>query len=475
MRKNEITKLVRDSFQEIRAETVGIARELWSLAEIGMLEKESSSLLTDWCEKNGFVVEKSAGGLPTAFTARYGKGKPSIGILAEYDALPGLANSALPRRDFVERGPGHGCGHNWIGAGTTGAAIVATRVLSKLDIDGEIILFGCPGEELLWGKVAMLREGVFDNTDVLLATHGSNKTAAKVRPNQSLVSGEFVYSGEAGHSSRGGSQNALDSVELAVQSLERLRAHQFPDCSVEHTVRTGGLMPNISPDEARLWVYVRHVDYERAKEVYHYVARICQGAASLNNTQCREQFLTATHSYLPNETIGKLLFRQLKTVGPPKWTDENIEWFQDLVSACAPGEEFELHRGIDYIDDGYDMSSQDDGEASWHIPLGRVSWALPSAVPFHHWARTASAGSDAEIPSALVASEALALAAVELLSEPEIVKTARAELDQRRGAKPGPPLVGAFRTFTGNPDSFWNNTWAEALTIEEAAEKNSAQ
>ena len=116
MMKNGISKLVRDSFQEIRAETIGIARELWSLAEIGMLEKESSSLLTDWCEKNGFVVEKSAGGLPTAFTARYGKGKPSIGILAEYDALPGLANSALPRRDFVERGPGHGCGHNWIGA-----------------------------------------------------------------------------------------------------------------------------------------------------------------------------------------------------------------------------------------------------------------------------------------------------------------------------------------------------------------------
>ena len=227
-------------------------------------------------------------------------------------------------------------------------------------------------------------------------------------------------------------------------------------------------MPNISPDEARLWVYVRHVDYDRAKEVYHYVVRICQGAASLNNTHCREQFLTATRSYLPNETIGKLLLRQLEIIGPPKWTDENITWFKELVSACAPGEEFELHRGIDYIDDGYDTSSQDDGEASWHIPLGRISWALPSAVPFHHWARTACAGSDAEIPSALVASEALALAMMELVTQPAVVKTARDELNQRRSGKPSPPLVGAFHTFTCDPNSFWNNTWNEPLTIEEA-------
>ena len=475
MMKQDLSEIVRQSWEEIRIEMIEISRKLWSLAEIGMLERQSSSLLADWCESSGFVVENAVGGLPTAFTARYGKGKPTIGLLAEYDALPGLANSSLPLRDFVEREAGHGCGHNWIGAGTTGAAIAVKKVLSKLKIDGEVVLFGCPAEELLWGKVAMLREGVFDGTDVLLATHGSYKTAAKVRPNQSLISGEFVYSGEAGHSSRGGSQNALDSVELAVQSIERLRAHQFPDCSVEHTVRTGGLMPNISPDEARLWVYVRHVDYARAKEVYHYVVRICQGAASLNNTRCREQFLTATRSYLPNETIGKLLFRQLEIVGPPKWTDEHITWFQELVAACAPGEEFELHRGIDYIDDGYDTSSQDDGEASWHIPLGRISWALPTAVPFHHWARTACAGSDAEIPSALVASEALALAMMELVTQPTIVKTARDELNQRRSGKPSPPLVGAFHTFTCDPNSFWNNTWNEPLTIEEAGDNRSNQ
>ena len=125
MNKKDLSEIVRQSWEEIRIEMIEVSRKLWSLAEIGMLERQSSSLLADWCESNGFEVQSAAGGLPTAFTARYGEGKPTIGLLAEYDALPGLANSALPRRDLVERKAGHGCGHNWIGAGTTGAAIAA--------------------------------------------------------------------------------------------------------------------------------------------------------------------------------------------------------------------------------------------------------------------------------------------------------------------------------------------------------------
>ncbi|MGI9334675.1 MAG: amidohydrolase [Gammaproteobacteria bacterium] len=468
----EFVEAVRSRWSNVRAEIIECSSVLWATPEVGMTEQRSSAYIADWLARHGFSVERGAGGLPTAFRATYERGAgPAIALLAEYDALPGLGNDAVPRRQPAGWAAGQGCGHNLIAAVNAGAAIAARHAMDDLDVHGRLAVLGCPAEEILWGKIAMLEHGVFDGYDALLTSHASYHTSATSRPTQALFSGEFVFLGAAGHGSDAGARNALDAAEHAVQSVDRLRAHQFPDCSVEHVLRVAGLMPNISPDEARLWVYVRNVDYARARSVYELVARICRGAAELNGTRCREQFITATRGYLPNHVLARRLFRHLERVGSPQWADAHLAWMRELVENVEAGAGFSLERGVCLIEEGFDPPSQDDGEASWHIPLGRLTWAVPQQIPFHHWAKTSLSGHEAGQQAPMVASEALALAAIDLLSHPEILNQARAELEERRNGDPSPPLLGAFETLTRSPERFWDGTWDEPLTLEEAARR----
>src|SRR5581483_3171711 len=238
---------------------------IWEAAELPNMERISAAALADWLSREGFAVEYGAHGLPTAFVARWRCGTgPRVGLLAEYDALPGTGNKAVPRREPSGTRAGHACGHNQIGAANMGAAIAARRALAAAGIGGEIVAFGCPAEEIVWGKLALQRAGAFDGCDALLTSHADYQNGAISRPCQSVVSGEMVFTGVSGHGGSVRRQNALDAAELAVQSIERLRAHHFPDTSVEHVMRVAGHMPSVTPDEARLWFVTRHVEVDRA-------------------------------------------------------------------------------------------------------------------------------------------------------------------------------------------------------------------
>jgi aminobenzoyl-glutamate utilization protein B len=257
---------VRRHWAAVRTEIERHFAVLWAEAELPNMEQVSSAVLADWLEREGFQVERGPHGLPTAFFGRWRNGTgPRIALLAEYDALPGTGNKAVPRREPSGKRAGHACGHNQIGPANIGAAIAARRAIEETGIHGEIVAVGCPAEELIWGKLALLRAGAFDGFDALLTSHGDYQNGALSRPCQSVMSGEIVFIGESGHGGAVRRQNALDAAELAVQSIERLRAHHFPDTSVEHVMRVGGNIPNVTPDEARLWLVTRHVDFAAPK------------------------------------------------------------------------------------------------------------------------------------------------------------------------------------------------------------------
>lgn len=435
----------------------------WQEPELPAMEVKSARRLMDWLATSGFTVEAGAGGLPTAFVARLRLGPgPRIAMLAEYDALPGLANAAEPRRRSLPLAAGHACGHNHIGPANCGAAIIAAEAAARLGLGGEITVIGTPAEELLWGKIALLEAGVFEGYDVVLTSHGDYQTGALSRPCQAVMSGEFVFSGEAGHGGKAGVRNALTAAERAVAAVTAATPGGAGEPSVKHVLLHAGLMPSITPDEARLWLTVRHVDYDRAVAQYRLIERLCGEAAAAIGAGMRHQFIAGSRGYLANDTLAGLLFGIMQKVGPPKWSDADIAWMQALSASATPGEPFALDRGVALYDSGEDYYGQDDGEVSWRIPLGRINWAYPEGVTIHHWAWTALSGHEAASPGPLMAARVLAEALVALLGDPAIAAKARRELEERTaGVDLGPLQLGARRTLTTDPASFWNASWVE--------------
>nr|WP_029041946.1 amidohydrolase [Cucumibacter marinus] len=452
----------RQHWSTLRDKTIHYFNELWSNPELGNMEFHASAALCDWLESEGFEVERGACGLPTAFIARRGGAGPRIAFLAEFDALPGTDNAAVPHRQRTGKSAGHACGHNLIGPANCAAAIAASKAAREAGLDGEIVVIGTPAEEIVWGKVALLGLGAFEGIDVILTSHGDYQNGALSRPCQSVVNGELVFEGESGHGGSVRRRNALDAAELAVQSIERLRAHHFPDVSVEHVLRVGGLIPNVTPDEARLWLTARQADFERAREVFDFTMDIAGRAAEMAGVSFRHQFISATRGYLPNDTLAQHLFGALQVVGPPAWPQAEREFMTSLARACKPGEAMTLHEEVGYFDEGVDPYGQDDGEVSWRIPLGRLNWAFPEQVPLHNWALTALSGHAASHRGALMVSEALAIAGVGLLKNTRLVEAAREERARRaEGVDLGEPQYGARETMRSSPHAFWDASWVE--------------
>jgi aminobenzoyl-glutamate utilization protein B len=451
----------RAAWREVRGEIELNIRRLWGEPELSLLEVRASSGLAEWLSAHGFEVERGVCGVPTAFAARSGPGEgPTVGFLAEYDALPGQGNLAVPCRAPDARRAGHACGHNQLGPAQIGAAIAARSVMASHRLPGRLVVLGCPAEELLWGKIALLERGAFDGIDALLTSHADYQNGALSRPCLACVSSEFVFTGAASHGGSVRRHNALEALELTTQTVARLRGSRFHGFVVGHVVRAGGLMPGITPAETRLWLTVRHELYDAAEDAYREIVTIARDAARLNGVRLSEQLVAASRGYLPNDVLSRVLDAHLRRVGPPAWSPDDVAWMEELSRACDPTAPFSLDREVALHTAGCDPYGQDDGEASWRIPLGRVNWAIPRGVPLHHWGTTALSGHPAGMPGPLMASEALALAAVELLANPRLLTEAAQELAQRvDGRALSPPRAGDFTVMTRAPETFWSATW----------------
>ena len=453
---------LKKEWLKIKPKIESLFEEQWNDPELPGMETKSYARLANWMEDNDFQVTHSPYNIPTAFIAisETKIKSPTICILAEYDALPGLNIKNQTKKYY--KNAGHGCGHNHIGPANVGAAIAAAKAIKILKVPGNIKVIGCPAEEILWGKIALFNNGAFSDIDCILTSHGDYQNGSISRPCQSVVSGELIFEGESGHGGSLYENNALNAAEKTIFKVETELKKQFPNILFRHVIRQAGLIPTITPEESRIWYSTRGFDFIETQQAYQNIVNTGKQISSDLKIKFHNQFISETKGYFPNATIGKELFKSLKLVGPPKWTPDDLEFMDKLVKKVSNGKKMTLHKDIGYFDQNEDYFGQDDGEVSWRIPLGRVNWAYPMEIPIHNRAWTELSGNKASYPGPLMASEALALTSINLLKNPEILKEAKEELKKKtQNIQITKPRLGAFKTMTQNPKSFWDGTWRE--------------
>jgi aminobenzoyl-glutamate utilization protein B len=286
---------IHERIEERRTDLVSLTRELWENPELGLQETESADLLATRLADEGFTVNRGVGGMPTAFVASYGTEGPTIGILGEYDALPGLSQKSVARKEPVDEGaPGHGCGHNLFGVGSLGAAIAVKEAIERDDVDGTIRYYGCPAEETLVGKVYMARAGVFDGLDAALTWHPSHVSAPWKARSLAMNSIEYSFSGQSAHAadSPESGRSALDAVELMNTGVEFMREHIIDDARIHYSITDGGGAPNVVPAEASVWYFVRAPSRKGVDRITDWLDEVAEGATLMSQTTVDRRFLT---------------------------------------------------------------------------------------------------------------------------------------------------------------------------------------
>jgi len=259
---NKLKKELLSSIENKSSDLISVSDKIWEAAEVAFREEKSANYLIDYAEKNGFKIEKGLAGIPTAFTATYGEGKPVIGIIGEFDALPGLSQTTVPfKNELIEGGAGHGCGHNLFGTASMGAAVAVKELIEKGELKGTIKYFGTPAEEKFFGKLWMIREGVFDNIDIVMDWHPADKTEANVQPSLALVDFMVEFSGQSAHASADpwNARSASDALELYTHGINSYREHVKPSVRIHYHIQDAGQVVNVVPDYSRIWVRVRDI------------------------------------------------------------------------------------------------------------------------------------------------------------------------------------------------------------------------
>jgi aminobenzoyl-glutamate utilization protein B len=425
------------SWVEANAETLKrVNQNIWSFAETGLEEVRSSKELVDLLKAEGFTVEEGVAGMPTAFVATYGSGRPVIGILAEYDALPGLSQDKVPeRREREGVQAGHGCGHSIFGTASTGAAIAAREAIASGAIGGTIKLYGTPAEETGIGKTYMLREGYFKDDDVILSWHASPVTSSGYAYSKANVSVKFRFSGLPAHASTSPHQgrSALDAVELMSVGVNYMREHVKEDTRIHYVVTSGGGQPNVVPPLAEVWYYLRANKHRDVEDYFEWLNEIARAAAAMSRTELQSVQVDADmHEVLPNRTLSEILQRNLELVGAPRFTDEEKEFAAGTQADLPRKPEKALSEEVEPLTDEPEqgMASTDVGDISWFVPVGQLSVASYTyGAPGHSWQIVACTGTSIGEKAMLVAAKSLAGAAVDLYASPELVRKAKADFD----------------------------------------------
>uniref|UniRef100_A0A7C4LL20 Amidohydrolase n=1 Tax=Schlesneria paludicola TaxID=360056 RepID=A0A7C4LL20_9PLAN len=428
-----------------------VNRAIWSFAELGLEEYKSSALLVDRAKAAGFSVQTGVAGMPTAFIASYGSGQPIIGLLAEYDALPDLSQKASPVQEPLEPGkPGHGCGHSGLGAGALGAAIAIKEALERHRLPGTIRLYGTPAEETTIGKVYMQLAGVFNDLDICLHWHPSSKNEVWAGSSKALVSAKFTFTGLAAHAAGSPEQgrSALDGVELMNIGVNFMREHVKEDARLHYVVTDGGGAPNVVPNTATVWYFVRADDHKDVERYFAWVQDIAKGAALMSQTRLSLTIDTDCHELIPNRPLAELMHQNLLRLPPPKFTAEELAFAARLQAPLAEqfGRKFELP-----LDDSIHelpavpettKGSTDVGDISWHVPTGGLRTAcFAVGSPGHCWQNVAAIGSSIGDKGTIYAAQVLACTALDLFLKPQLVAAAKADFAERMKNRPYTTLI----------------------------------
>jgi aminobenzoyl-glutamate utilization protein B len=440
-----------DGWVAAHADTLrAVNQRIWSHPELGLQESRSAGELVALLERGGFTVERGMAGMPTAFVATAGSGRPVVGILAEYDALPGMSQAAAPERRTREAEPendaGHACGHSVFGTASVGAALAAWHVARTAGLPGTIRLYGTPAEETGIGKVYMARAGLFDDLDAAFHWHASDKTQVSFATSKCVISVKFRFDGRAAHASLSpqAGRSALDAVELMNAGANFLREHLPEDSRIHYVITDGGGQPNVVPPTAEVWYYLRADTHRDAERMLARVRDIAQGAALMTGTSASEHFESDSFELLPNRPLSELLQRHMERVGPPRFDAAEREFARATqVDLQDPPADPLADKVLPLPSDPWHIkASTDVGNVSWAVPTGGINVACYThGAPGHSWQIVACTGTSIGEKGMLVAARVLAGAAVELLARPALAADARRDFETRRSRSTPPVSV----------------------------------
>lgn len=444
------------SVEKHKAELIKISDEIWANAELAFEEYESSKILADYAEKNGFTVDRGVAGMPTAFVATYGAGKPVISVLGEFDALPGISQKALPTKEPLADGAGgHGCGHNLFGAGSLGAAIAVKELIEQGKIKGTVKFFGTPSEEKFFGKIWMVREGLWNDVDVNISWHPSASIEADVQSSLALVDFKVEFFGQAAHASADpwNGRSASDALELYTTGINYYREHVKPTVRIHYHIQDGGQVVNVVPDYSKLWVRVRDTKREGMMPVYERVMKMAEGAAIMANVDYKISLISGIYEVLVNRSGGEIMQQNLELLGPITYTAEEDAFgkkIQEVTGKEQVGMDSDI-KSLIATKEHPGGGSTDVGDVSWNVAnINLAVTTAPKDTPWHSWAVVACGGMSIGHKGMIYASKAMAMTMVDLFENPKLVQKVKAEYKERKGdvvykaiIPEGPPPIPA--------------------------------
>lgn len=414
------------------------ARKLWEWAEVGYQEEKSSGLLQQQLRAQGFSIDAGVAGIPTAFVAEYGKDGPVIAILAEFDALPGINQDATPtRQPITGKGASHACGHNLFGAGSVEAAIAVRKWLEETGTPGRVRLYGTPAEEGGSGKVYMVREGLFKDVDFSLHWHASHENSAAARTTLANRSAKFRFRGVSAHAAGAPekARSALDGVEAFNMMINMMREHVPQDSRIHYVITEGGTAPNVVPDFAEVFYYVRHPDPAGVDAIWSRLEEAAKGAAMGTGTKVDWEVIHGNNPLLVNEALAKMMDQKLRQIGGVNYTPEEQKFAEQIhASFDKPSRKLGSEAEIQPYNKSLGYGSTDVGDVSYATPtvgLRTATWVPGTSA--HSWQSSAASGMSIGFKGTQVAAKTLTLAAIELYSNPDLRAKAKAEFDQARG------------------------------------------
>ena len=431
-------KAVQKSIESRTKEYEQIAKSIWNFAEVGYQEEKSSGLLKETLSDEGFSIKSGVAKIPTAFVAEYGSGQPVIGILAEFDALPGISQEVATQRQPIEnQGAGHACGHHLFGTASTAAAIAVKDYLKKTGQKGTIRLYGTPAEEGGSGKVYMVRAGLFDDVDVVLHWHAGDRNTASPSTSMANRSAKFRFHGYSAHAAGAPEKgrSSLDAVEAMNHMVNLMREH-IPDGSRIHYVITrGGNAPNVVPDFAEVFYYVRDFNVDILEDLWARVIKTAEGAALGTGTRLEYEIIHGNRPVLANDVAQKIMYDNLVAIGGVSYTKKERAFAEQIyktlrspdkgISSAGEVQPYKFTKG---------KGSTDVGDVSWMVPtagLRTATWVPGTSA--HTWQAVAAGGMSIGVKGMMNAAKTIAGTAVDLFNNPEAVKNAQKELIERRG------------------------------------------
>jgi aminobenzoyl-glutamate utilization protein B len=425
------------TIDQTSAEMTALSDKVWAYAETALKETQSSKALADFAEANGFRVTRNVAGMPTAFVAEYGSGKPVIGIMGEYDALPGISQKAQPTKDpLVAGAPGHGCGHNLFGVGSLGAAIAIKDLIAAGKLQGTIRFFGTPAEESVGGKIYMLREGLFRDVDTMLAWHPGDETQSDTQSTQAIVDVIVEFHGRAAHAAFDpwNGKSAVDGLEIFTHAVNMMREHIRPSSRLHYAILDGGKVPNVVPDYAKLWIWARDTNRDEVDRLLGRLRQIAQGAALAADVESTLTVQGGDWNMLVNMTGQRAAWENMNWLGSIAYSEEEQAYAKTIQRETQVAQKglagtlkpFNANPGPP------DGGSTDVADVSWNIPTIHISvTTAPLAAPWHAWPVVACGAMSIGHKGMIYASKALAATMVDLYRDPQLLQTVKQEFAKK--------------------------------------------